>query len=67
MFYNSVQKYDLVVCPSSMNNVNKQSLNNMVTKIGGKIIKEWSEQCTHLCMVAITVTEKVLIGLNLVC
>lgn len=59
LFYFSVKKYPIVVCPSSINRSDKENLANVITKIGGKITKEWSEECTHLCMNTISVTEKV--------
>lgn len=34
-------------------------LKKTLTKLKGKVIRNWSEECTHLCMNAITVTEKV--------
>lgn len=38
----------------------KDILKKSVTKIGGKVSRDWSDQCTHLCMNSITVTEKVI-------
>lgn len=37
----------------------KDILKNSLSKIGAQVTREWSEQCTHLCMNSVTVTEKV--------
>jgi len=51
--------YPIVACPSTLKMTDKEILKNSMIKLGGKVTREWSEQCTHLCMNTITVTEKV--------
>lgn len=59
LFYYSVEEYTLVVCPSTLKTYEKDELKNMITSFGGRVERNWSEECTHLCMNSVTVTEKV--------
>jgi len=59
VFYYSVEKYTLVVCPSTLGTLEKRKLTDMIESFGGQISRNWSEECTHLCMNSVTVTEKV--------
>lgn len=59
----TVEEYTLVVCPSTLKTYEKDELKNMITSFGGRVERNWSEECTHLCMNSVTVTEKVLLCL----
>ena len=59
LIFNSVVKYPLIACPSTLRTADKEILKNVMTKIGGQVSRDWSEQCSHLCMNSVTVTEKV--------
>lgn len=59
LFYYSVVKYPLIVCPSTLKSAEKEILRNLMAKIGGEVSRDWSENCSHLCMNSVTVTEKV--------
>lgn len=37
----------------------KEILKRTVSVFGGQVTRDWSDQCTHLCMQTITITEKV--------
>lgn len=52
-------KYPIVVCPSTLRMADKEILKTSVLVFGGQVTRDWSDQCTHLCMRTITVTEKV--------
>lgn len=58
-YFSRVVKYSIVACPSTLKMADKDILKNSLSKIGAQVIREWSEQCTHLCMNSVTVTEKV--------
>jgi len=59
LFYYSVEEYPLVVCPSTLRSIEKDMLTHLLTKLGGRVAPYWSEECSHLCMNSVTVTEKV--------
>ncbi|XP_050431939.1 nibrin [Adelges cooleyi] len=59
----TVAKYQIITCPSTLNRADKETLKDLVTKLGGQISTEWSENCTHLCMNSISITEKALLCL----
>ncbi|CAH1723325.1 unnamed protein product [Aphis gossypii] len=59
----TVVKYPLIVCPSTLKSAEKEILRNLMAKIGGEVSRDWSENCSHLCMNSVTVTEKVLLCL----
>lgn len=40
----------------------KEILKKSVMTFGGQVTNNWTDQCTHLCMNFITITEKVSIG-----
>lgn len=54
-------EYPIVICPSTLKNADKEILKNYVIKLGGQVTNNWTDQCTHLCMNSITITEKVYI------
>uniref|UniRef100_A0A2S2PZZ5 Nibrin n=1 Tax=Sipha flava TaxID=143950 RepID=A0A2S2PZZ5_9HEMI len=58
-----VTEYPFLVCPSTLRRNDKEILKNALNPIGGEITHEWTNQCTHLCMNSIIVTEKVLLCL----
>lgn len=58
-FFYRVVKYSIVACPSTLKMADKDLLKKSLEEIGGHVIREWSELCTHLCMNSVTVTEKV--------
>ncbi|VVC39420.1 Hypothetical protein CINCED_3A021705 [Cinara cedri] len=59
----TVVKYHFVACPSTLKMVDKEILKKSLKEVGGQVSRDWSEDCTHLCMSSVTVTEKVLLCL----
>lgn len=58
-------EYPFLVCLSTLKKADKEILMEALNPIGGKITREWTDQCTHLCMNSIIVTEKVRIKKNI--
>ncbi|KAJ7338983.1 hypothetical protein JRQ81_012885 [Phrynocephalus forsythii] len=57
-------EYDpLVVCSSCLNVSQKTSLNKYVLQLGGYVVNDWKEECTHLAMVTVKVTVKTICSL----
>jgi len=52
-----------MACPSTLRTAEKEALKLLMTTIGKQVSRDWSVECTHLCMNSVTVTEKV----NLLC
>lgn len=48
-----------MACPSTLKMVDKEILKKSLKEIGGQVSREWSENCTHLCMSSVIITEKV--------
>lgn len=48
-----------MACPSTLKMVDKEILKKSLKEVGGQVSRDWSEDCTHLCMSSVTVTEKV--------
>ncbi|KAL4120479.1 hypothetical protein QTP88_013165 [Uroleucon formosanum] len=59
----TVEKYPLMACPSTLRTAEKEALKHLMTTIGGRVSRDWSIECSHLCMNSVTVTEKVLLCL----
>jgi len=60
-------EYPFFVCPSTLKTADKEILKNQMTTIGGRLSREWTEQCSHLCMNSVTVTEKVNYAYHITC
>lgn len=54
-----VEYEPLVVCSSCLDVSQKNVLNKNILELGGHIVNEWKEECTHLAMVSVKVTVKV--------
>lgn len=48
-----------MACPSTLRTAEKEALKHLMTTIGGRVSRDWSIECSHLCMNSVTVTEKV--------
>lgn len=55
-----VEKIDVKVCTSTLDEAEIERLKSHLQLIGGKVESAWSVNCTHLVMPAVTVTVKVL-------
>ncbi|KAM9308415.1 nibrin [Gastrophryne carolinensis] len=53
----------LVACSSCLNNSEKATLNQALQLLGGHIVNNWTEKCTHLVMTSIKVTIKTVCAL----
>ncbi|XP_050537629.1 nibrin [Daktulosphaira vitifoliae] len=58
-----VKEFQVIVCPSTLTKPDKDNLKKLMTKLGGIMVREWSDECVHLCMNSITITEKALLCL----
>ncbi|XP_070796560.1 nibrin [Pituophis catenifer annectens] len=57
-------KYEpLVVCSSCLDVSQKNILNKNILQLGGHVVNEWNEECTHLVMVLVKVTVKTICAL----
>ncbi|XP_062986986.1 nibrin [Elgaria multicarinata webbii] len=57
-------KYEpLVVCSSCLDVSQKRALNQNILQLGGHVVNEWKEECTHLVMVTVKVTVKTICAL----
>lgn len=52
----------LVACSSCLSSTEKSSLNQALQLLGGHVVNNWTENCTHLVMVSIKVTIKVCVA-----
>ncbi|XP_069816012.1 nibrin isoform X2 [Dendropsophus ebraccatus] len=53
----------LVICSSCLNDSEKSSLTQSLLTLGGHIVNNWTEKCTHLVMTSVKVTIKTLCAL----
>lgn len=55
-----LEKVNIVALTSTLNDKEKEHLKKDVTTLGGQIIDQWSDTCTHLVVTNLTFTVKVL-------
>uniref|UniRef100_A0A8C8RNA2 Nibrin n=1 Tax=Pelusios castaneus TaxID=367368 RepID=A0A8C8RNA2_9SAUR len=53
----------LLVCSSCLEVSGKTALNQAILQLGGFVVNDWSEECTHLVMVSVKVTVKAICAL----
>ncbi|XP_019405786.1 PREDICTED: nibrin isoform X2 [Crocodylus porosus] len=53
----------LIVCSSCLDVSGKTALNQAILQLGGLVVNEWTEKCTHLAMVSVKVTVKTICAL----
>ncbi|XP_051466780.1 nibrin [Apus apus] len=58
-----VEYEPLVVCSSCLDVAQKTALNQAIQQLGGLVVNEWTEECTHLVMVSVKVTVKTISAL----
>ncbi|XP_013917592.1 PREDICTED: nibrin [Thamnophis sirtalis] len=58
-----VEYEPLVVCSSCLDVSQKNILNKNILQLGGHVVNEWNEECTHLVMVLVKVTVKTICAL----
>ncbi|KAG4078869.1 hypothetical protein HA402_007419 [Bradysia odoriphaga] len=58
-----LEKVDIVVLTSTLNEREKSNLRRDITTLGGQFVDQWSDTCTHLVVKSLTLTVKVLQGL----
>ncbi|XP_070604122.1 nibrin isoform X2 [Erythrolamprus reginae] len=58
-----VEYEPLIVCSSCLNVSQKNTLNKNILQLGGHVVNEWNEECTHLVMVLVKVTVKTICAL----
>ncbi|XP_068942784.1 nibrin isoform X2 [Petaurus breviceps papuanus] len=58
-----VEYEPLVVCPSCLDVSGKTVLNQAILQLGGLLVNNWTEECTHLVMVSVKVTIKTICAL----
>ncbi|NWX26124.1 NBN protein, partial [Notiomystis cincta] len=58
-----VEYEPLVVCSSCLDVAQKNALNQAIQQLGGLVVNEWTEECTHLVMVSVKVTVKTICAL----
>ncbi|XP_042320662.1 nibrin isoform X2 [Sceloporus undulatus] len=58
-----VEYEPLVVCSSCLDVSQKNMLNNSIHQLGGHVVNEWKEECTHLVMVSVKITVKTICAL----
>uniref|UniRef100_A0A6I8QR41 Nibrin n=1 Tax=Xenopus tropicalis TaxID=8364 RepID=A0A6I8QR41_XENTR len=58
-----VEYEPLVVCSSCLDNTEKNSLKQNLIHLGGHMLNNWTEKCTHLVMTSIKVTIKTICAL----
>ncbi|NXG60661.1 NBN protein, partial [Hemiprocne comata] len=58
-----VEYEPLVVCSSCLDVAQKTALNRAIQQLGGLVVNEWTEECTHLVMVSVKVTVKTICAL----
>ncbi|NWT08227.1 NBN protein, partial [Vireo altiloquus] len=58
-----VEYEPLVVCSSCLDVTQKTALNQAIQQLGGLVVNEWTEECTHLVMVSVKVTVKTICAL----
>lgn len=50
----------LIVTTSCLSSVNKSKVSHLVTKLGGHLVQDWTNECELVIMDSITVTVKVI-------
>ncbi|XP_009869745.1 PREDICTED: nibrin-like, partial [Apaloderma vittatum] len=58
-----VEYEPLVVCSSCLDVSQKTALNQAIQQLGGVVVNEWTQECTHLVMVSVKVTVKTICAL----
>ncbi|XP_053571883.1 nibrin [Bombina bombina] len=58
-----VEYEPLVVSSSCLENTEKTTLNQVIVLLGGHVLNNWAEKCTHLVMTSIKVTIKTICAL----
>ncbi|KFW05452.1 Nibrin, partial [Fulmarus glacialis] len=58
-----VEYEPLVVCSSCLDIAQKTALNQAIQQLGGLVVNEWTNECTHLVMVSVKVTVKTICAL----
>ncbi|NXY30479.1 NBN protein, partial [Pomatorhinus ruficollis] len=58
-----VEYEPLVVCSSCLDVAQKNALNQAIQQLGGLVVNEWTNECTHLVMVSVKVTVKTICAL----
>ncbi|XP_036905228.1 nibrin isoform X2 [Sturnira hondurensis] len=58
-----VEYEPLVACSSCLDVSGKTALNQAILQLGGLTVNNWTEECTHLVMVAVKVTIKTICAL----
>ncbi|KAG6932631.1 nibrin [Chelydra serpentina] len=53
-----VEYEPLIVCSSCLAVSGKTALNQAILQLGGLVVNDWSEECTHLVMISVKVTVK---------
>uniref|UniRef100_A0A8C3XL38 Nibrin n=1 Tax=Chelydra serpentina TaxID=8475 RepID=A0A8C3XL38_CHESE len=53
-----VEYEPLIVCSSCLEVSGKTALNQAILQLGGLVVNDWSEECTHLVMISVKVTVK---------
>uniref|UniRef100_A0A8C4VLH6 Nibrin n=1 Tax=Gopherus evgoodei TaxID=1825980 RepID=A0A8C4VLH6_9SAUR len=58
-----VEYEPLIVCSSCLEASGKTALNQAILQLGGLVVNDWSEECTHLVMLSVKVTVKTICAL----
>ncbi|XP_029447489.1 nibrin [Rhinatrema bivittatum] len=58
-----VEYEPLIVCSSCLDASAKTALNHSVLQLGGHVVNNWTEDCTHLVMTSVKVTVKTICAL----
>ncbi|KAG9478711.1 hypothetical protein GDO78_012395, partial [Eleutherodactylus coqui] len=53
----------LVVCSSCLNSAEKNAITQSLLTLGGHLVNNWTEKCTHLVMTSVKITIKTLCAL----
>ncbi|KAJ8004976.1 hypothetical protein DPEC_G00141860 [Dallia pectoralis] len=59
----SVQRDAVVVCSSCVDNDGKASLSQALQLLGGQLVNNWTQSCTHLVMPTVKITIKTICAL----
>ncbi|XP_060631557.2 nibrin [Anolis sagrei] len=58
-----VEYEPLVVCSSCLDVSQKSLINKNIHQLGGHVVNEWKEECTHLVMASVKITVKTICAL----
>ncbi|NWV86003.1 NBN protein, partial [Dasyornis broadbenti] len=58
-----VEYEPLIVCSSCLDAAQKTDLNQAIQQLGGHVVNEWTNECTHLVMASVKVTVKTICAL----